>query len=282
MRRLLSLPLIAAFLLTVSACGVPQEIHDETLQDLENTRIELSETRKAKADMEDELTSKIETLEAAIAALEGDKAALEEELAEARADLALYGDRAGSLEDALEASRAELDELRRARRQTEERLQAYRDIANQLAGMIEAGQLSVTIRDGRMVINLADDILFDSGRTDIKDDGQRALEELAEVLTEIPDRNFLIAGHTDNIPIRSGRFASNWELSTARAVQVVRFLQDKGVDPTTLAAAGYGEFDPIASNEEAETRALNRRIEIILMPNIEELPAMPETLFEES
>lgn len=267
---------------TITACGVPQEIHDEALHDLDNTRTTLAQTQRNKAEMEAELTGQIETLEARIAALEDDKAALESELAQARGDLEVYGSRAGSLEDALQASREELDYLRRARQQTEERLQVFRDLASQLAGMVEAGQLSVSIREGRMVINLADDILFDSGRTDIKADGQAALQDLAEVLQDLSDRQFLVAGHTDNIPIRRGTFGSNWELSTARAVQVVQFLQENGVPPQNLAAAGYGEYDPIASNEEAETRALNRRIEIILMPNLEELPAVPDDLFNES
>lgn len=282
MRRILT-PLFALlFVAILVACGVPQDVHDGVLDDLESTKISLAETEKAKAELEENLTSQLEGLEARIAALEGDKAALEAELDEARGDLELFESRKGSLEEALEANRSELNELREARRKTEERLQVYRDIATQLASMIEAGQLSVVIRDGRMVINLADDILFDSGRTEIKTEGQRALEELSEVLQDLSDRNFLVAGHTDNIPIRSGRFGSNWELSTARAVTVVQFLQEKGVSPENLAAAGYGEYDPVASNEDADTRALNRRIEIILMPNISELPAIPDNILEES
>src|SRR6056297_3110996 len=162
----LSLFLIISLL---TACGVPQEVHDGVLDDLESTKISLAETERAKAELEEEMTAQLEGLEARIAELEADKVALETELTEARGDLELFESREGTLEEALEANRSELNELRRARQQTEERLQVYRDIATQLASMIEAGQLSVVIRDGRMVINLADDILFDSGRTAIKD-----------------------------------------------------------------------------------------------------------------
>lgn len=278
-KRVLLLLLIATL---SSACLVPKSRHEEALDQLEETRIQLAATERDKAELEERLTGELESLQARIADLEGDKSALETELAEARSDLEFYESRKGSLEEALAANRQELSELRRARQQTEERLQVFRDLASQLASMIEAGQLSVNIRDGRMVINLADDILFDSGRTEIKTDGKAALEELSAVLRDIPDRNFLVAGHTDNIPIRSGRFSSNWELSTARAVTVVEYLQQQGVSPQNLAAAGYGEFDPIASNDEAETRALNRRIEIILMPNIEELPSVPDDILQES
>lgn len=277
----LSIPLLLIAMLVV-ACGIPQEEHDQVLENLEDTKISLAETEREKAELDDELTAQIEGLDERIEELLAEKSSIEEELETAQADLDLYESRSGSLEEALQANREELDELRLARQQTEERLKVYREVASQLASMVEAGQLSVTIRDGRMVINLADDILFDSGRTVIKSEGEGALEELAEVLSDFTDRNFLIAGHTDNIPIRSGRFGSNWELSTARAVTVVQFLQDEGVDPGNLAAAGYGEFDPIASNEDADTRALNRRIEIILMPSIEELPAIPDDLLDEN
>lgn len=272
--------LIAASLFV--GCGIPKDEHEAMLRDMENTKIALSTTEREKAEVEEELRGQIETLEARIAKLESDKLSLETELSEARGDLDLYESRAGGLEEALEASRAELDELRRARAQTEERLKEYRSLASRLASMVESGQLTVKIREGRMVIELADNILFDSGRTDIKEDGSVALQELAVVLQEVDDRNFLVAGHTDNIPISSGRFSSNWELSTARAVEVVKFLQEQGVDPTNLAAAGYGEFDPVADNEDRETRALNRRIEIILMPNIEELPSVPDDVLEGS
>ncbi len=266
-------------IILVAACGrISTDDHEAVLDDLEETEIELAETERQRAELEAE----VETLNTRIAALQDEKSALNAELDEARGDLELYESRKGSLEEALEANRSELDELREARRQTEERLQVYRQVAEQLASMIEAGQLSVTIREGRMVINMDDDILFASGRTNIQNEGQEALAELAEILQDIDGRNFLIAGHTDNVPIRSGRFSSNWELSTARAVEVVQFLQEEGVEPRVLAAAGYGEYDPIASNEEAETRALNRRIEIVLMPSIEELPALPDDLLDES
>lgn len=278
--RALSLSLISSLLLS-SGCLVSKNRHEEALDQLEETRIELANTEREKATLEEGLRAQLDTLDARIAQLDGEKSALEAELRDARTDLELFEAREGSLEEALEANRQELNELRRAREQTEERLRVYRDLASQLAGMIEAGQLSVSIREGRMVINLADDILFDSGRTEIKDAGQQALEELAAVLDGLPDRNFLVAGHTDNVPIRSARFDSNWELSTARAVTVVEFLQEKGVSPSNLAAAGYGEFDPIADNDDREARALNRRIEIILMPNIEELPAVPASLFSD-
>ena len=88
-------------------------------------------------------------------------------------------------------------------------------------------------------------------------------------------RHFQVAGDTDNVPIQTARFPSNWELSTARAVEVVRFLVARGMHADMLSAAGFGEFDPVLSNDTAEGRTTNRRIEIVLQPNVDELVAVP-------
>ena len=95
------------------------------------------------------------------------------------------------------------------------------------------------------------------------------------MLATLTGRRFQVAGHTDDQPIRYSAFASNWELSAARGVEVTRFLIASGMRADSLSAAGYGEFDPVASNESAEGQSQNRRIEITLQPNIDELVAVP-------
>jgi chemotaxis protein MotB len=142
--------------------------------------------------------------------------------------------------------------------------------------MIDAGDLAITLRDGRMVLRLSNDVLFDSGRAELKPAGKRALAEVAGVLRAIPRRQFQVAGHTDNEPIRFSPFRSNWELSTARALEVSAFLVVQGMDPHALSAAGYGEFDPVSANDTAVAKAHNRRTEITLQPNIDEIVAVPE------
>src|SRR5262249_42642608 len=127
-----------------------------------------------------------------------------------------------------------------------------------------------------MLIALPNDILFDSGQTAVKPDGKTALAGVAQALGTVSDRDFLVAGHTDNVPIRTALFPSNWELSTPRAVEVVHLLVADGMNPKVLAAAGYGEFDPVAPNDTAEHRAQNRRIEIVLQPNISDLPPLDD------
>lgn len=169
---------------------------------------------------------------------------------------------------------ARLEELRKQKAAADARAQTYRDLVAKLHSMIDSGQLKVATREGRMIIELPNDILFDSGRTDVKADGKAALAKVAQVLASVPDREFLVAGHTDNVPIRTEQFPSNWELSTRRAVEVVHYLVSQGMNPKKLAAAGYGEFDPIAANDTNEHRAQNRRIEIVLQPNISDLPPL--------
>ena len=261
-------------------CGVPKKEHEAVLKQLEDTKMELADTQKAKADAEEAMRAEIMGLENQIKGLEEKKAELETKLDGANAALSMYESKTGGLEEALKATKADLDELKRQRAAAEKRLRKYRELASRLASMVASGKLKVKVRNGKMVIELANAILFDTGKTKLREDGQAALTELAAVLQTIKDRSFLVTGHTDNVPTKSSGFKSNWELSTARAVTVLQYLQDGGVNPKVLAAAGYGEHDRVASNESDDGKALNRRIEIILMPNLDELPALPKDLFD--
>ncbi len=182
----------------------------------------------------------------------------------------------GTLANALNEAKARLEELRKAQAAADQRAALFRQLALKFQKMIDSGQLKISLRDGRMVIALANDVLFDSGQTVVKPDGQKAIAQVATVLRSIPNRRYQVAGHTDNVPIQTGRFRSNWDLSTARAVEVVRFLVAQGLKPELVSAAGYGEFDPVAPNDSPQDRAKNRRIEITLQPNIDELVAVPE------
>jgi chemotaxis protein MotB len=169
-----------------------------------------------------------------------------------------------------------LKDLETQKTAADQRLLLYRDLVQKLASMISAGTLDVTIRDGRMLIVLPNDILFDSGRTEIKPAGQQALLAVARVLAPVKDRRLTVVGHTDNVPIHTARFRSNWDLSTARAVEVAVRLIDDGLPAALLAASGRSEFDPVAGNDTEQGRARNRRVEIALEPKITELPKLPD------
>lgn len=178
----------------------------------------------------------------------------------------------GNLQDSLDETTRALDELRARERQAQARLETFRSMLERFRAMIASGRLRVRIARNRMVVELQENILFDSGEATLKPEGEQALTEIAQVLSTIPGREFQIAGHTDNVPIHSRRFPSNWELSTTRAVNVTRFLTEHGVEATRVSAAGHADSAPVATNDTPEGRAQNRRIEIVLMPNLDELP----------
>jgi chemotaxis protein MotB len=179
----------------------------------------------------------------------------------------------------LQASKVELDQLRKQHEESEKRLAAFKDLTDKFQKMIGAGKLSVMFRDGRMIVKLPAGVLFDSGKAELSKDGQMAIMEVAVVLKEFPDRKFMVVGHTDSLPLdpkMATTYKDNWELSTARAVQVTEFLVSAGMKPENLLAAGYGQYDPVKSNKTEAGRKENRRIEIVLLPNIDELPPVPE------
>jgi chemotaxis protein MotB len=183
----------------------------------------------------------------------------------------LEGERAGLQSSLTETQRA-LAELRERERQAQARLQIFRQMLEQLRSLIDAGTLTVRVRHGRMVVVLPEGVLFDSGRAQLKDEGEATLTQLGQVLSRIENRQFQVMGHTDNVPIRSRRFPSNWELSASRAVNVARFLIAQGMTASRLSAAGYAETQPAATNDTEEGRAQNRRIEIAIVFNVDELP----------
>jgi chemotaxis protein MotB len=186
--------------------------------------------------------------------------------------LNLAGAEKGTLSATLADRERALEELRQREKQAQARLKTFQDMVDKFKAMIDSGKLRVRVVRGRMVVELSENILFDSGKAELKKEGQEALTQVASVLGSIANRDFQIAGHTDNIPIKSAKFPSNWELSTARAVEVTRFLAEQGVDTARLSAAGYADTQPVASNADSEGRRQNRRIEIVLMPNLDELP----------
>ncbi|MEA3543691.1 MAG: OmpA family protein [Thermodesulfobacteriota bacterium] len=156
----------------------------------------------------------------------------------------------------------------------EARLAKVKNTYNQLVGALEEeikrGELTISNLEGQLSVNLLNKILFDSGKTVIKKEGQRVLKNLGDVLGRFPDKALQIEGHTDNVQISSRlkeRYPTNWELSTARATSVVHFLQDNvGLQGERMIASGRSEYRPMTSNENAEGRAMNRRIQILLVP----------------
>ena len=145
----------------------------------------------------------------------------------------------------------------------------YADLADGLKAEIAAGAVTITNLRGRLTVNMVDTILFESGMAALRSGGNKILDQVGKVLAGITDKDIKIEGHTDNVPIGGelkNKYPTNWELSAARATAVARYLQDNaGIDPGSLIAAGFGEYRPVFPNDTPEHRALNRRIEIVLV-----------------
>jgi chemotaxis protein MotB len=174
------------------------------------------------------------------------------------------------------ATEKELAELRRQKEAAEKRIAAFKAMQQKFRALVDTGKLQVAFRNGQMTLKLPSGILFPSGSAELSKAGQAALADVVKILLEFKDRRFVVAGHTDNQPIRTKVFKNNWYLSTARANSVVQFMIQQQFPAKNLAAAGYGEFDPVAPNDNDEGREHNRRIELILVPNLEELPTLAD------
>lgn len=181
----------------------------------------------------------------------------------------------GELTGSLERARAGLEELRGAQAAAEAREAMFRDVAQRLSRMLDSGELKISLRSGRMVLVLPADVLFEPGKAKVGRNGRRGLAEVGAVLSSLVGRRFQVSGHTDSDPIRVSGFASNWQLSSARALEVVALLTQAGMQPGNLSAAGYAEFDPVVANDVTGNKTKNRRIEIALQPNIDQLVEVP-------
>lgn len=239
----------------VSACGIDEQVHQKALDDLAQRQKEVQACQAS-----------LEALQAEHQALQKSNADLNQRFENTRNDL----------QNNLKTTEQELGELRKQRQAAEARLNAFRQLQEGVREMVDTGQLKAAFRRGQMVLELPAEVLFSSGRANLSRNGREALGEVATALLEFSDRRFLIAGHTDDRAIQTARFPNNWHLSTERALSVLEFFVEKGMKPTNLAAVGFGEFDPIADNDSPDGRALNRRIEIILVPDLSELPSMIE------
>lgn len=289
--------------------GVQRRVAAATSAELEGCRAAgrnaddaLQQTRRASDDLEMRLAECVRREDAVRADLDLSRraaAAVEEELARTRAHF--EGERQGwaarqvELQRDLEAARGEgstlqseihvlLEEKARVEREKREKVeeiaQTYEGLLEGMREQVAQGRVTISNLRGQLSVKLQEEILFDSGSAVVKPEGQQLLMEIAAVLQEIGDRGTLVEGHTDDVPIRgvlAQRFPTNWELSAARALSVVRFLQELGgVDPERLSAAGYGEYRPAVPNDSDENRARNRRIELKLVPLPQDEPLVEE------
>lgn len=261
MIRIHAIAALSLSLVVAAGCGIKKETHQKALDSLKACQGEVSETKRL-----------LDVQKTTVAQLEG-------ELNATRSDRDKKGKAAIEKEERIAAmlkemgdAEAELIKLRRQRDQANARLDSYRKLNDKLKALVDTGKLQVAFRNGQMILKLPSNVLFASGKADLSRQGKAALAEVFQILLEFKDRRFQVAGHTDNVPIRSRKFKNNWQLSTARAVSVLEEMIDAGFSAKNVSATGFGEFDPVASNDSEEGKQQNRRIEIILVPDLSELP----------
>lgn len=225
--------------------------------------VKKSTHQKAVADLQAQIAAKqreIDDRDKRIGELEGAAASKDEEL--------------GRVKTEKEATDAELADLREKREADQKRLKAFQDLQDRFKALVDAGELEIAFRHGQMTLKLPSGVLFPSAGAELGDKGKKTLTKVVKVLEGFKDRHFLVAGHTDNVPIATEDFPNNWYLSTARAIAVVAYMTEQGFPADNLAAAGYADKDPVASNKNKKGRQKNRRIEIILVPDLSELPKL--------
>lgn len=279
-------------LVCASAGCVTRADHEATLRELASTRAsltaehanttelqtELGERDKKVAGLSDTLADR----DTQLSSLTVEHTGTEQRLAKATRDLMGAETRAEAAERSLAESlkkRASLTEsvaqmtealgvLAARNLEAQARNLEYRAMLDRFRTLIDAGTLDVRMVDGRMVLTLPMDVLFASGSAKLSKSGAQTIATVGATLASIPDKRFEVEGHTDDVPIHNDRFASNWELASARALVVVHALLDAKLAPQRVSAASYGEWRPRADNRTDQGRAANRRIEIVVVPDL--------------
>jgi chemotaxis protein MotB len=180
----------------------------------------------------------------------------------------------GAAQDANQKLRDQIDALQKQvadlEQQKSDAAQMSKGLEDEMRADLASRDVTISKLQGQLTVNIMDRVLFSSGEAVLQPEGEAVMRKIAALLVAHPELKIQVVGHTDNVPIRPGargQFASNWELSTARALAAVHFLTERaGVDPRRVGAAGYGEFRPVADNATADGRAKNRRIAITIMP----------------
>jgi chemotaxis protein MotB len=165
--------------------------------------------------------------------------------------------------------KADLADLKKKEAEVVTESNTYKQLMQEMKGEVAKGQITISELKGKLTLDVVDKILFASGQSEVTKEGLAVLKRVNDILKNVKDKSIRIEGHTDNVRIKGAlvkQYPTNWELSAARAINVTKYLQQQGIDPTLLSATAFGEYKPIAGNDTPEGRAKNRRIAIILLP----------------
>jgi chemotaxis protein MotB len=182
----------------------------------------------------------------------------------------------GQLQSSLDEMKKAMEEMRARQAEERKRLEEFADLTRRFKRLTDAGTLKVNIIDGKMVVSLGSDLLFAPGSARLSKEGIAAVKEVATQLNAIEGKRYQVEGHTDNVPIATSSFPSNWELASARAISVVKTMIEGGMDVKRVSAASYGDTSPVQPNDTAEGKAANRRVAIVIVPDLSKLPGYDE------
>jgi chemotaxis protein MotB len=241
---------VLAFALIVSGCvstGKFKKMEagkNQEIANLQNDKTSLEQQKSA-------LEKQVGELQQQKSSLEKDKSDLEQQKAATQQQVASLEQEKASLMASSEQSQKQ-----------------YEALVQNLSSEVEKGQLQVKQYKNMLSVDLAEQIFFDSGKATLKKEGKEVLKKVGDVLKGYENKVIMVVGHTDNVPVAKAlqaKFPSNWDLSVARATNVVRYLQEVGVPPQRMIASGRSEYDPVASNDTPEGRQKNRRIALMLI-----------------
>jgi len=283
LKRIFCLAATAVMAFVLSGCLVAESRFLKKVEEADNLTKELTDLKQKHEKLmaehavlqkeHDQLTTEASVLGKAKVELTKDKAELEQVL-KAKSDTLSrnISDLRQKVSD-LEAENKKLkDDIVTLQKVKEEKVKevsgTYEQLLENMKSEIAQGQVTISELKGKLTVNMEAAILFDSGKADVKADGLVILQKMVDTLKAVKDKAIRIEGHTDNVQISGALtrvFSTNWELSAARAINVARYLQQQGLDPSILSAAAFGEYKPVADNTTKEGRAKNRRIEITLV-----------------
>jgi chemotaxis protein MotB len=289
LKKTLALVVVGTFTVGCVTAGEHDKLKAELSQtqtDLKNTKDQLASTSRQAQSLDsqlkdsearaDDLLREQRSLQDVLAEEKKGREVLRQMLVEAETKLAAGLKDKKKLKASVKEMQQALEELKLRKKQADARIAQFKLLLDRFKSLIDAGKLKVKILDGRMVVELATDVLFSSGSARLSKPGMVAIGEVAGILKDIEGRKFQIEGHSDNVPINSKTYPSNWHLAAARAVTVVREMISAGMPAERLSAASFGEHAPVAVNRTKEGRAANRRIEIVVVPDLSSLPGFEE------
>ena len=262
---------LAPLALLVVGC-VTQGQYDALQAEKDQTQATLAQRQRELVASE----KNVVTLQAALDEEKAHSASLGAQLAQVEAERAAMLKDKTSLQASVAEMTAALKDLQARKAAADARIAEFRNLLDKFKSLIDAGKLKVKIVEGRLVVVLATDVLFGSGSATLSKEGKAAVGEVAGLLASIPKRKFQIEGHTDNVPVHTAQYPSNWELAAARALTVLKTALDAGMPSDRISAASFGDSKPAASNDTPEGKGSNRRIEIIIVPDLSSLPGFDE------